>query len=69
MKITTNKNALTGEVSYTIKIKLSDDIDAEELAKSFKEQYPKEAAVISFAKVTALEIGIIIVGLKLGVQK
>ena len=57
-------NPITNEKTYQISINWDEDIDAEEIAKCFKEQYPKTAAVILFTKIRKLELGIMILGLE-----
>lgn len=68
MKITEHNNFT--EKSYQIIIKANEELDPFEIVECFKSQYPKEKAVICFAKEKViLEVGILIVGLNLKWQK
>ena len=64
--IITEYNNFSGR-SYRIIIKQNEDIDAFDIAESFKKQYPKEKAIIicSSEQATVIRIGLLIVGLKL----
>jgi hypothetical protein len=54
------------ETSYRIIIKEDENINAFDVAESFKAQYPKEKAVICFSeKKVEIKIGLLIVGLNL----
>ena len=59
--IITEHNQFTGR-SYNIFISPKDDLNGTEIAECFTHQHPKERAVISFSKITAVEVGLIIVG-------
>ena len=65
MIITENIHPLTEERNYTIKIEQTDDIEATEIGECFKLQYPKDIAVITFAKIIQMDVGLLIVGLNL----
>lgn len=65
MKIKTSTNPLTNQETFNIFLNYKDDIPALDLAESVKSQYPKQAGVIAFSKITKLEMGFIIVGLKI----
>jgi len=62
-------NWLTKEKSYNISINYAEDLDGNEIAECFQHQYPNIKAVISFAKIERLSIGMIIVGLNLKQRK
>lgn len=63
MKITTHEGF--AGLTYQIIISQKDDINAFEIAECFKSQYPKEMASISFARVIQVEVGLLLVGLRL----
>lgn len=65
MKIFESEPTPFREKSYHIKIEAEDNLEPLEIAECFKEQYPKEVCVISFARIVQVEMGIILVGLKL----
>lgn len=65
MEIREFENPIVQEKSYNIALDINDEIDAYELAECFKNQYPKGKCVISFAKITKIEVGMVIVGLNL----
>lgn len=65
MEIRDFQNPLVEEKNYRILIDINDDLNAYEIAECFKSQYPKEKCVISFAKITKIEFGMVIVGLNL----
>ena len=51
--------------SYQILIGKDDNLNELEITECFKSQYPKEKAVVGFSRITAIEVGLIIIGLKL----
>lgn len=55
--------------SYNITLHYAEDLDAWEIAECFKNQYPGIKCVIVFAKITAIEGGLIFVGLNLRGRK
>ncbi len=63
MKITKSINPLTEQETYSFTIKQEENLDAYEIAECFKKQYPKVRAVISFARITSVQLGLIFVGL------
>lgn len=68
MEITEHNNFT--DKSYQIIIKANEELDPFEIAECFKLQYPKEKAVVCFAKEKIIfEFGILIVGLNLKWQK
>jgi len=69
MKIIEDINNFTKQKSYRIIIKQDEGIEAIEIAECFKRQYPRKIALISFAKVLEMELGMIFVGINFGGQK
>ena len=65
MIITQNINPFIEQTTYDIKIEQNDDLNASEIAECFVKQYPKNMAVVSFAKIIKMELGMIIIGLNL----
>lgn len=69
MRIKQNVNPLTEEKTYEIDISLTCDLNPQEIAECFKSQYPKDVCLIKSARVTAIEISLIIVGLDIERRK
>ncbi len=68
-ELTKKIHPLTERESYSITLKQEENIDPFEIAECFKKQYPKDFAVISFARIIKMELGMLFVGLKLGGKK
>jgi len=54
------------ERTYNISIKASDDIEAEDIAECFNQQYPLvKCVVVSAKEIISVEMKVILVGLKM----
>lgn len=69
MEIKEFEDYLTGNLSYNIYVRWDDDIIPEELAECFLKQYPNTRAVLAFSKIEKLNVGILLLGLKLNKSK
>lgn len=65
MKIQYHKRNGFRSESYVITIKPFEDLEAEDIAKSFDSQFPKTKAIITSSKVKKIEMKLIIIGLNL----
>ena len=64
MKITTHTNPLSKQETYQIIIEDEDNAVIEDIAECFTKQYPKQLAVVISKEIKAVEIKIVIIGLK-----
>ena len=65
MKIQYNKGNGFRSESYQIRIEPFEDLEAEDIAKSFDSQFPKTKASIISSNVKKIEMKLIIIGLNL----